>query len=288
MHRTKTNALRNPQKAYKNIDFLNSPDARVVRMVAEFVEPLSRFRHQGIKDTIVFFGSARTKSRRAARKELQFLRQQAARTKTITAGIKRKIRQAETDLLMSQYYEEASELAALVTKWSMRLHKANRFVVCSGGGPGIMEAANRGAKRAGGKSVGLNISLPFEQAPNPYITDELNFEFHYFFMRKFWFVYLAKALVMFPGGFGTLDEIMEVLTLLQTGKIKKKMTVVLYGEDYWKRIINFPEMVRLGVISESDLRLFTFANSPRDAYDYLVKELTANYPYETTMLDIGT
>ncbi len=277
-----------PQKAYKNLEFLNSPDARVIRMVSEFVEPLSRFRHQGIKDTIVFFGSARTKPRREARKELEILRRQAARSKNISAGLQRKIHHTETDLLMSQYYEEASELAGLLTKWSMRLHKANRFVVCSGGGPGIMEAANRGAKRAGGKSVGLNISLPFEQAPNQFITDELNFEFHYFFMRKFWFVYLAKALVMFPGGFGTLDELMEVLTLLQTGKIKKKMTVVLYGEPYWKRIINFPEMVRLRVIGESDLKLFRFANTPKEAYDYLVKELTKNYPHETTMLEIGT
>ncbi|MBM4169046.1 MAG: TIGR00730 family Rossman fold protein [Ignavibacteria bacterium] len=279
---------KNPLKAYKNVEFLSSPDARVIRMVAEFVEPLSRFRHQGIKDTIVFFGSARTKSSRSARKNLQTLRQQAARAKTIPPALARKIRHAETDLLMSQYYEDASELASLLTKWSMRLHAANRFVVCSGGGPGIMEAANRGAKRVSGKSVGLNISLPFEQAPNPYITDKLNFEFHYFFMRKFWFVYLAKALVMFPGGFGTLDELMEVLTLLQTGKIKKKMTVVLYGESYWRRIINFSEMVRLRVISDSDLKLFRFANSPKEAYDYLVKELTKNYPHETTMLEIGT
>jgi len=144
-----------------------------------------------------------------------------------------------------------------------------------------MEAGNKGARLAGGRSIGLNISLPFEQTPNPYISEELNFEFHYFFMRKFWFVYLAKALVMFPGGFGTFDELMEVLTLLQTRKIKKKMTVILYGRAYWEEVLNFDALVRYRVISLEDLNLFHFAETPQQAYEHLVKELMRNYPNET-------
>ncbi|MEK6565752.1 MAG: TIGR00730 family Rossman fold protein [Bacteroidota bacterium] len=184
---------------------------------------------------------------------------------------------------MSRYYEDAVELARMLTRWSKKLYHLNRFVVCSGGGPGIMEAANKGARWAGGRSVGLNISLPFEQSANPYVTKELAFEFHYFFMRKFWFVYLAKALIVFPGGFGTLDEFMEVLTLSQTSKIKKKITVVLYGSEYWKRVIDFPFMLKQGVVSKSDFKLFTYADSPKEAYEYLVKELQKNYPEETSL-----
>ena len=188
---------------------------------------------------------------------------------------------AQVDLEMSRYYEEAVILSGMLTNWSMRLHPHRRFVICSGGGPGIMEAANRGALLAKGKSVGLNISLPFEQLPNQFISPELNFEFHYFFMRKFWFVYLAKALVMFPGGFGTLDELMEVLTLLQTKKIKKKVTVILYGREYWNRIINFDALVKLRMISPNDMKLFRFVDSPDEAFEHLVHELRRNYPKET-------
>lgn len=269
------------EKAYKNLEFLNSPDARVVRLVSEFLEPFSRFRRQQIRDTIVFFGSARTIPRSKAVKQIKELKRKAQKSKKGTPGFQRKLAEAEIDLQMSRYYEDAVQLSKMLAAWSKKLGPFNRFVICSGGGPGIMEAANKGAKLAGGKSVGLNISLPFEQNPNPYITDELNFEFHYFFMRKFWFVYLSKALVMFPGGFGTLDELMEVLTLLQTHKIKKKVTVVLYGKEYWNRILNFEAMVKLHVISPQDMNLFKFADSPKEAYEYLIRELKRNYPKET-------
>jgi uncharacterized protein (TIGR00730 family) len=203
------------------------------------------------------------------------------KAKEIAKTDRNELEAAKTDLLMSNYYEDAVTLAYMLTKWSKGLTEKNRFVICSGGGPGIMEAANKGAQKAGGKSIGLNISLPFEQNPNAYVSDELNFEFHYFFMRKFWFVYLAKAFVMFPGGFGTLDELMEVLTLLQTNKIKKKVTVILYGKKYWDSILNFSAMVRYGVISADDLKLFTFKDTPKEAFDYLVKELKKNYSEET-------
>src|SRR6266852_4305540 len=192
--------------AYKNEEFLDSPAARSIRILSEYLEPLDHFRREKIRDTIVFFGSAR-----------------------ITE-----------DGPMGEYYRDARELARRLTEWSDGFaNVSRRFVVCSGGGPGIMEAANRGATEAGGKTVGLNIGLPFEQFPNPYITPELSFEFHYFFMRKFWFAYLSKALVGFPGGFGTLDELMEILTLVQTRKLNKKIIIVLYGSAYWKEIINF-------------------------------------------------
>lgn len=266
------------EKAYNNAAFLNSPDARVIRILSEFLEPARRFRHQGIKDTIVFFGSARVKSRSEALQFIKDLKTQARKKRRTSSVLQKKLAEAQTNLEMSAYYEDAVQLARLLTKWSKKRYRMNRFVVCSGGGPGIMEAANRGALSAGGKSIGLNISLPFEQTSNSYISDELSFEFHYFFMRKFWFVYLAKALVMFPGGFGTLDELMEVLTLLQTGKIKKKMTVLLYGERYWKEVLNLKLMVDRQVINLSDLSLVSYANSPKEAFKYLTGELEKNYP----------
>lgn len=216
-------------------------------------------------------------------KDYQALKAKHRKKKRLSANEKRNLEDAATVLAMSRYYEEAVELSKLLTKWSKRLRQHNRFVICSGGGPGIMEAANKGAYLEGGKSVGLNISLPFEQFANPYISKDLNFDFHYFFMRKFWFVYLAKALIMFPGGFGTLDELMEVLTLLQTNKIKKRITVVLYGSSYWRDVINFSRMVDFGVIGPSDLRLFTYADSPEEAFKYLTKELRRNYPAETEL-----
>jgi uncharacterized protein (TIGR00730 family) len=228
--------------AYLNERFLNSPDARAIRILSEFLEPFAHFRREKVRDTVVFFGSAR-------------------------------IREGEGAL--ARYYQEAQVLARLLTEWANQFTNGTyRFVVCSGGGPGIMEAANRGAADAGGKTVGLNIGLPFEQFPNAFITPELSFEFHYFFMRKFWFAYLSKALVVFPGGFGTMDELMEILTLSQTQKLAKKMTILLYGTDYWKEIINFDALVKYGMISPEDLDLFQFADDPATALELLKKGLT--------------
>ncbi|HWP82059.1 MAG TPA: TIGR00730 family Rossman fold protein [Bacteroidota bacterium] len=265
------------EKAYTNIEFLNSPDARPIRILSEFLEPMRRFRNEQIKDTIVFFGSARIRPLKDSLKTLRQLQKQSKFSK-LTPALRRRIEAAQSDVSMSRYYEDAVVLSRRLTEWSKKFFHMHRFVVCSGGGPGIMEAANKGASIAGGRSIGLNISIPTEQFSNPYVSKELLFEFHYFFMRKFWFVYLAKALVMFPGGFGTLDELMEVLTLLQTGKIKKKMTVVLYGQEYWKKILNFDAMLQHRVISQADMRLFKFANTPDEAFYHLTTELKRNYP----------
>ncbi len=265
----KTRNIFKPEKAYNNSEFLNSRDARILRIMAEFLEPFKRFREQKIKDTIVFFGSARIMPVKTAKQNL---------TKLKKAKVsKAKIKDAEVDLEMSKYYEDTTELAYLLTQWSMRLSPPRRFVVCSGGGPGIMEAANRGASRAKGLSVGFNISLPFEQYPNPHITKELNFEFHYFFMRKFWFAYLAKALVIMPGGYGTLDEFFELLTLVQTKKIKKKMPIVLYDKNYWNSILNLNEMHRKGMISKNDLKLFKIVDNVEEAFEFLKTELSKHY-----------
>ncbi len=266
------------QKAYKDVEFLNSPDARTVRILSEFLEPARRFRMEGIRHTIVFFGSARTKSHAEARQAVLSIEK---KLRTARGKKKEQCEQeyeaALNDLEMSKYYEDCVELSRLLTEWSKKLHHNHRFVVCSGGGPGIMEAANKGAYLAKGRTIGLNISLPFEQYANRYISPKLNFEFHYFFMRKLWFVYLGKALVVFPGGFGTFDELMEVLTLLQTKKVHKKMTVLVYGRDYWSKIINFEELVRRRMIDPKDMKLFAFADTPKEAFDYLTKELTKNY-----------
>jgi uncharacterized protein (TIGR00730 family) len=230
-----------PLLAYKNEPFLQSPDARPLRIISEYLEPLSHLRRQRIRDTVVFFGSARI----------------------------------QEDGPLSNYYRDARSLAALVTTWAKTFRERTyRFVVCSGGGPGIMEAANRGASDARGKNIGLNIGLPFEQFPNPYITRELSFEFHYFFMRKFWFAYMAKALIVFPGGFGTMDEMFEILTLVQTGKIAKKITIILYGTAFWKEIINFEALVKYGTISPEDMNLFQFADTPEAALEILQHTLT--------------
>jgi hypothetical protein len=269
-------------KAYNNIDFLNSPDARVIRLIAEFLEPARRFKHEGIRDTIVFFGSARVMPRSKAVQQLKEASRKVQNGRSLSAKAKESIEAAKVDLEMSRYYEDAAKLAQLLTKWTKKLSQKNRFMISSGGGPGIMEAANKGAKLAGGRSIGLNISLPFEQSSNPYIPDELNFEFHYFFMRKLWFVYLSKAMVMFPGGFGTFDETFEVLTLVQTRKLKKKVTVILYGREYWQKTLNFDNLVRLRLISAEDLKLFRFADTPEEAYEILVREMRKNYPGETS------
>jgi uncharacterized protein (TIGR00730 family) len=260
---------------------MNSPDARAIRMLAEFIEPSGRLRRAGIRDTIVFFGSARVKSRKDALKEYQKVERIFSRKSKVSASAMKELQDARTDVEMSRYYEDAAKLAKLLTQWSKKLFHLSRFVVCSGGGPGIMEAANKGAHEAGGRSIGLNISLPFEQSSNKYISPELNFEFHYFFMRKFWFVYLSKALIVFPGGFGTLDELMEVLTLLQTSKLRKKITVVLYGKEFWDKILDIDALIRMRLVSPSDVNLFSYANTPEEAFKYLVKELRKNYPDET-------
>jgi uncharacterized protein (TIGR00730 family) len=228
--------------AYQDETFLDSDDARPLRILAEYLAPMQAFRRKGISDTIVFFGSARL----------------------------------APDGPLGRYYDAARELAALVTTWSKNLPShVHRYVVCSGGGGGIMEAANRGASEAGGMTIGLNIGLPYEQQPNPWITRELLFEFHYFFMRKLWFAYMARALVAFPGGFGTLDELTEILTLMQTGKLDRRIPIVLYGSDYWNEIVDFEALVRHGMIDRDDLALFRFADDPATALRLLQEGIAA-------------
>ncbi len=259
--------------AYLNRDFLESEEARPLRILAEYLEPLRRFKAQDIQDTVVFFGSARVHSRERAEQALEKLKG-GANPDTIQAHLRRH----EKALEWSRYYEEAREIAKRLTEWSLSLDTTHqRFVVCSGGGPGIMEAANRGAQEAGGKSIGLNIALPFEQGANPYITQGLHYEFHYFFMRKFWFAYLAKALVIFPGGYGTLDEMFEILTLTQTEKLDKEIQVILYGSDYWDQILHLEPLVEWGAISETDLPLLRRANTPDEAFTLLVEHLTKHH-----------
>jgi uncharacterized protein (TIGR00730 family) len=254
--------------AYQNEPFLNSPDGRILRILAEYSEPVARFRREQIQDTVVFFGSARFHGLSTAQKALAELERKGA-----TDAETRKRALAALD--MARYYEDARRMAFLLTQWSIQIPaKRRRFVVTTGGGPGIMEAANLGAQEAGGKTIGLNIHLPFEQNPNSYITPSLNFEFHYFFMRKFWFAYLAKALVIFPGGFGTLDELFEILTLAQTEKLAKKILVVIYGKEYWHRLINFQAMVDAGTISPQDMDLFRIVDSPEEGFEYLRDGLT--------------
>ena len=256
--------------AYQNEPFISSPDGRILRLLSEYIEPLSRFRREQIQDTVVFFGSARVHSSDAANQRLTDVRENGARAQQATD-----LKRAQAAVDLARYYEDARRLAYLLTEWSTQIPaKRRRFVVTTGGGPGIMEAANLGAQQAGGKTIGLNINLPSEQYPNPYITPSLNFEFHYFFMRKFWFAYLAKALVIFPGGFGTLDELFEILTLAQTEKLAKKILVVVYGSEYWKKIINFEAMVDAGTISPQDLELFKIANSPEESFEFLKEGLT--------------
>ena len=259
-------------KSYKNPDFLSSPEARPIRILSEFIEPQSRFKEQDINSTVVFFGSARIKSRENAKIELkEFVN---IYEKDPTPENEDRLALSRLHLRLSKYYEDAVELSRLITEWSIEKGKGKQnCYICSGGGPGIMEAANKGAHLAKGKSIGLNISLPMEQDPNPFISHDLIMEFHYFFMRKYWFAYLAKALIIFPGGFGTLDELMELLTLIQTRKIEKALPILIFGQDYWKEIIDFDAMARWGTISPKDLELFTFVNSPEDAFHLLKDHL---------------
>ena len=251
-------------EAFRNEEFLSSRDARSLRILAEYHEPASRFARYAVDDTIVFLGSARLLSRSAARKQLK----EAER-----AG--GDVERARLALEMSKYYEAARELARRLTEWSKELaDEKRRFVVCTGGGPGIMEAANRGASEAKGMNVGLTISIPLEEFDNRYVTRELSFHFHYFFMRKFWFAYLAKAVLVFPGGFGTLDELSELLTLLQTRKMRKPLPIVLFGMEYWREVINFDAMIKYGTIGAEDMALMFQTDSVDAAYDFVVEQLT--------------
>ena len=268
--------------AYENDAFLKGPDGRPLRILAEYAEPLARFRREKIQDTVVFFGSARFHSLHNAQGAAERLDPPASLPRKSSAQPAPEQAQAayraQRAVDMARYYEDARRLANMLTTWSRTLGgKRHRFVVTTGGGPGIMEAANRGAREAGGKTIGLNIALPVEQAPNPYITPELNFEFHYFFMRKLWFAYLAKALVVFPGGFGTLDELFEILTLAQTEKLAKKMTVLVYGSEYWRRVLNLEALADAGTISPEDVNLFHFVDTPEDAFARLQENLIRDH-----------
>src|SRR3954471_7350550 len=263
--------------AYLDPAFLESDEARPLRIIAEYLEPLRRLKDQKIQDTFVFFGSARVDSRDRAERALRTLRargEHAAADEQYEKEMSRSRKAVE----WARYYEEARELARLLTTWTLSLQAdTHRFVVTSGGGPGIMEAANRGAREAGGKTIGLNIRLPFEQGANPYITEGLHFEFHYFFMRKFWFAYLAKALVIFPGGFGTCDELFEILTLVQTDKLSKKIEVILYGSEFWDQLLNLGVMSDWGAIAEADLQLLRYADPPADAFEQLRNHLVEHH-----------
>ncbi|MGD2245381.1 MAG: TIGR00730 family Rossman fold protein [Candidatus Aminicenantes bacterium] len=234
-----------PEKAYKNLDFLNSREARTIRILSEYIEPFTRLDKHKVNNWVLFFGSA-------------------------------KVHPEDKENPLYPYYWDAEELAYNLVKWAIQLEaKGKNFVICTGGGPGIMEAANRGAQRAGGKSIGMNISLPDEQVLNPYVSPELAFTFHYFFMRKFWLVYKAKAIIAFPGGFGTLDEVFELLTLLQTKKIKNKdITICLYGEEYWKKVFDFQVLLNQGAIDEDDFKLIHYCSEPAEAFDFMKEKLT--------------
>lgn len=252
------------KKAYKDESFLDTRDARPIRILAEYLEPEARFEKLQVSDTIVFFGSARIRSREVAEAELN-----AAKKNGGNLGA------AEMNYKMSRYYENARELAMRLTEWSKSLKsEERRFVICTGGGPGIMEACNRGASEAKGLNIGLTISIPLEEFENPFVTRQLSFEFHYFFMRKFWFTYLAKAVVIMPGGFGTLDEMFELMTLMQTLKMKKRLPIVLFGTEFWDEVISLKALVKYGTIDESDLDLFHRTDSVDDAYNFITQELS--------------
>jgi|TARA_B110000116_G_scaffold76015_1_gene65959 hypothetical protein len=254
MNKTKNTKKLQTEKAYKNLDFLNSKDARTVRILSEYLYPKAQLEEEKVTNTIVIFGSARAPSP-------EELSSKEERSK---------------NLKLAEYYEATRILSKRLTEWSKNLNQEDqKYVICSGGGPGIMVAANRGASEAEGKNIALRISLPFENIPNPYVSPELDFEFHYFFTRKFWFSYLSKALVIMPGGFGTLDEFFEILTLLQTGKIKKSLPIVLFGKEYWNQLINFETLVEYGTINRKDLDLFFLTSSVDDAFEYITSSLNS-------------
>lgn len=259
-----------PLAPHKDPAFLESTAARPIRILAEYLQPLVQLKKEGIADTIVMFGSARIESRESALARFGKLKNKAAlaRVKVQRVQHRETLRDARSALEMSRYYEEARELSRRITTWAMTLGtRPRRFVICSGGGPGIMEAANRGAMEAGGKSIGLSIELPHEQFANPYISPELSLNFHYFFMRKLWFAQIAKALVVFPGGFGTMDELWEMMTLLQTGKLPKNNLIIIYGRKYWDEVLNFRAMVRWGMISQSEYNMLQFADTVDEAFE---------------------
>ena len=268
-----------PNKAYENLHFLNSETARNIRVLCEMTEPKIRFDNEKVEDTIVLFGSSRIMSVEAANIRMEETEASIKDPENLTYAEKRALRLAKSAVKSAPYYDKAVELAEELTSWSMNLNRDDqrRFIICSGGGPGIMEAANLGAHKAGGKSIGLGISLPFEQGINPYIQDSLKFEFHYFFVRKYWFVLLAKAFVAFPGGFGTMDELFESLTLVQTKKISKAPPIVLFGSEFWNPLFNFDMLVEWGTISKEDLNLFKIVDTVKDARDYIIGELTKRY-----------
>jgi uncharacterized protein (TIGR00730 family) len=271
-----------PELPFRNYKFLESVEARSLRILAEYLEPQVRLRREGVKNTVVFFGSARILPRDVAVRILSELLRK--RKKGANHVPPNELRQARRAVEMSRYYEDAREVARLLTTWALSLNNGPTFlVVCSGGGPGIMEAANRGAAEAGGKSLGLNIQLPSEQVPNPYITPELSLMFKYFFMRKLWFAQPAKALIVFPGGFGTMDEMWEFLTLLQTNKMKNRATIILYGEKFWKRLINFETMIQSGTIEREDLKLLNFVSTPSRAMEILKTNLTRDLSLRPAM-----
>jgi uncharacterized protein (TIGR00730 family) len=268
--------LRMAKLAYNNSEFMDSLGARPLRILAEYLDPLARLRQADVADTIVMFGSARIYSRDRALAALRETEQRSRRRRT--AEWRAKIRAARSNVEMSRYYEEARELSRRITSWAMTLGlHPKRFVICSGGGPGIMEAANRGAADAGGSSVGLSIQLPHEEWPNSYITPELNFCFHYFFMRKLWFAQMAKALIVFPGGFGTMDELWEMLTLLQTNKLSSHHLILIYGRKYWDKVLNWRHMVRTGTISEREYKLLQFADTVDEAFEHVRKDMESHH-----------
>ena len=262
-----------PLKAYKNLDFLKSEKARFIRILCELFEPEERFKENGVENTIVLFGSARTKPLQEAEAQLKSINALIAEASEPDEALLKQGKQAEIDLKSSKYYEAARELSAKLTEWSQGLPEKDRLFICSGGGPGIMEAANRGAFEAEGKSVGLGISLPFEQRVNDYISKELQFEFKYFFIRKYWFVMLAKSLVAFPGGFGTMDELFETLTLMQTKKVNGKAPIVLFGKEFWDELIDFNTLAKWGMISEDDLNYIHITDSVEDAFQFVVTQV---------------
>jgi uncharacterized protein (TIGR00730 family) len=262
-----------PEKAYKNLSFLNGPTARTIRILCEYEEPRQRFQANGIRDTIVFFGSARAHPREMAERRLDDARRRVEAHPDDAEALLA-LRHAEAGIGMSAYYEQARELSRRLTQWTVYRDSPHRYTVCTGGGPGIMEAANRGAAEVeGARSIGLGISLPFEAGVNEFVSRELAFEFHYFFMRKLWFVYLMKAGVVFPGGFGTLDELFESLTLMQTGKVKKNIPIVLFGTAYWERVIGLEAMAEYGTISPKDLGMLYRTDDVDDAFRYITHRL---------------
>jgi uncharacterized protein (TIGR00730 family) len=269
---------------YHDPVFMESLPARPVRILAEYIDPLERLRHEKVGDTIVMFGSARIRSRADALAHLQKLRKAGKRRGTLEH--RAALRDAKAALEMSRYYEEARELARRITSWAMSLgDNPRRFVICSGGGPGIMEAANLGAAEAGGKSIGLSIQLPHEQRPNDYISPELSFMFHYFFMRKLWFAQLAKALIIFPGGFGTMDELWEMLTLMQTGKLQRRNLILIYGRKYWDRVLDWKHMLRCGTINKHEYGLLEFADTVDQAFERVRNGLEAHHMKPETLLE---